>query len=249
MAQQQSGHLTIEQLSALLDKQLSPQEWADCDAHLRTCRQCQSMLADLRQTSALLSALPQPELPRSFVLPATITLIPARFSHTEAAVTPITRSRRNTWQVYLQRSTRVISTIAAVLGIILVMSGFLATLSFRHGGTVTASGASVPVAAPPNSGTTTPASSQTPNTDSAQNANTNQSTYQKKGQVPQPTPGGRETIRLAPNARQPGNAGKIVPPVLDLSTVEGREGAGALLLILGILGIVFTRRRQLVSRR
>ena len=45
---------------------------------------------------------------------------------------PITRSRRNAWQVYLQRSTRVISTIAAVLGIILgeaclisVAGGFL----------------------------------------------------------------------------------------------------------------------------
>jgi anti-sigma factor RsiW len=249
VAQQQSGHLTIEQLSAFLDKQLSPQEWADCNAHLLTCQQCQSMLADLRQTSTLLRALPQPELPRSFVLPATITLIPGRFSHTEVSVTPITRSRRNTWQVYLQRSTRVISTIAAVLGIILVMSGFLATLSFPHGSASAVTSASVPAAAPSNVGTTTPALSQAPNADSSHNANTNQSANQKKGPSPQPTPTRSGTTRLAPKATQSGNASKIVPPLLDLSTVAGREGAGALLLILGILGIIFTRRRQLVSRR
>jgi anti-sigma factor RsiW len=244
VAQQQSGHLTIEQLSAFLDKQLSPQEWADCDAHLRTCQQCQSMLADLRQTSTLLRALPQPELPRSFVLPATITLIPGRFSHTEAPVTPITRSRRNAWQVYLQRSTRVISTIAAVLGIILVMSGFLATLSFPHGNTSTVTSASVPAAAPPNSGTTTPALSRTPNVNTVQNANTNQ-----KGQTLQPVPTENRTAKSVFSTKRSDNQGETIPPVLDLSTVPGREGAGALLLILGILGIVFTRRRQLVSRR
>ncbi len=244
MAHQYSGHLTIEQLSAFLDKQLSPQEEAACHAHLRTCQQCQGMLADLRQTSVLLRALPQPELPRSFVLPANITSIPERFSHTEASVTPITRSRRNTWQVYLQRSTRVISTIAAVLGIILVMSGFLATLSFPYGGASTAASAPLPSSAPPAFGLSTPALSQTPNADHAQGVSTNQ-----KGQTLQQAPTENAAARSAPNTKQSDNQGENVPLVLDLSTVTGREGAGALLLILGILGIVFTRRRQLVSRR
>ncbi len=248
MAQQYSGHLTIEQLSAFLDKQLPPQELADCHAHLRMCQQCQGMLAGLQQTSALLRALPQPELPRSFVLPANITSIPERFSHSEASVTPITGSRRNTWQVYLQRSTRVISTIAAVLGIILVMSGFLATLSFPHGGATTAASAPLPSSAPPASGLATPALSQTPNADTAQGVSTDQSTNQK-GQTLQPVPTESGTTRSVFNTKQSGNQGENVPPVLDLSTVTGREGAGALLLILGILGIILTRRRQLVSRR
>jgi anti-sigma factor RsiW len=244
LAQQHSGHLTIEQLSAFLDKQLPPQEWADYHAHLRTCQQCQSMLADLRQTSALLRALPQPELPRSFVLPATITSIPERFSHTETSVTPITRSRRNPWQVYLQRSTRVISTIAAVLGIVLVMSGLLATLSFPHGGASTAASAPLPSSAPPASGLATPALSQTPNVETAHNANANQSANQKKGQTLRPAPTENGAARSAPNTTHSGNQAENVPPLLDLNTVAGREGAGALLLILGILGIVFTRRRQ-----
>src|SRR5215469_2615502 len=95
VAQQSGEHLTIEQLSAILDKQLSPQEWAVCRAHLSTCQQCQGMLADLRQTSALLHALPQPELPRSFVLPATITSPAGQISRPEvrAPVRQIARSR------------------------------------------------------------------------------------------------------------------------------------------------------------
>ncbi len=71
--QQHNEHPTIEQLSALLDQQLAPQEQATCDAHLRTCQQCQHTLLNLRQTVALLHALPKPELPRSFVLPAPVT--------------------------------------------------------------------------------------------------------------------------------------------------------------------------------
>jgi len=244
VAQQHSGHLTIEQLSALLDKEIPAQEWADCHAHLRTCQLCQGMLVDLRQTSTLLRALPQPELPRLFVLPANITSIPGHFSHTEASATPITRSRRNTWQVYLQRSTRIISTIAAVLGIILVMSGFLATLSFPHGGASTAASAPLPSSGQSNSGPAPLAPAQTPNADTAQSARTNQ-----KGQTLQHAPTEGEPTRSVLYTKQSENQGKNVPPVLDLSTVAGREGAGALLLILGILGVVLTRRRQFVSRQ
>src|SRR5579864_8265860 len=73
----QQEHLTTEQLSAFLDKQLTPQEQAFFDAHLQSCQRCQHVLAELRGTVALLHAMPQPPLPRSFTLPVGITQEPA----------------------------------------------------------------------------------------------------------------------------------------------------------------------------
>ncbi|GAC1624569.1 MAG: hypothetical protein NVS4B7_15260 [Ktedonobacteraceae bacterium] len=75
MAKYNEGHLTTEQLSAFLDQQLSPQEQVICKLHLQTCEHCQSTLATLQQTVALLKALPAPSLPRSFVLPADVTYL------------------------------------------------------------------------------------------------------------------------------------------------------------------------------
>ena len=239
MAQQRSGHLTIEQLSALLDRQLSPQEWAVCQAHLRTCQQCQGVLADLRQTSALLHALPQPELPRSFVLPATITSPAAQISRPEAraTVTPITRGRRSTWPTYLRVSTRFISTIAAALGIFFLLSGLL--LSLPHGGAATASAPAPSLSA--HTGTTgvaqTPqARAQTPT------AGTTQST-RPKTQLPT----GTATRKSSSGAGHAENPVNTLLPLLDPNTIEGRLVIGALLLVLGILGVIFTRRRQVGS--
>ena len=240
MAQQRNGHLTIEQLSALLDKQLSPQEWAVCQAHLRTCQQCQGVLADLRQTSVLLRALPQPELPRSFVLPAIITSTAGQISRpeTRATVTPITRGRRSAWPTYLRVSTRFISTIAAALGIIFILSGLL--VSLPHGGAATS--ASAPAFVPSYSNTAThgiaqtpQARAQTPTSDSAQNNH-------PKTNPPQPV--GTATSKPFSGTRHAENPVNTLPPLLDPSTIEGRMVIGVLLLILGILGVVFTRRRQ-----
>ncbi len=240
MAQQRSGHLTIEQLSALLDKQLSPQEWALCQAHLRTCQQCQGVLADLRQTSVLLRALPQPDLPRSFVLPATITSRAGQISHPEAqaTVTPITRGRRSAWPTYLRVSTRFISTIAAALGIIFILSGLLVSLP-RAGSTTSGS---APVTAPSSSNTATRGVAQTPQarakTPTANTANDNH----PKTQLPQPV--GTATSRSFSNTAHTENPVNTLLPLLDPSTIEGRMVIGVLLLILGILGVIFTRRRQ-----
>ena len=76
MAQLHDEHLTIEQLSAAFDKQLSPQEQAVFDAHISTCQQCQNNLADLRLTAALLRAMPEEAVPRSFVLPGSLATVP-----------------------------------------------------------------------------------------------------------------------------------------------------------------------------
>ncbi|HEX8982528.1 MAG TPA: zf-HC2 domain-containing protein [Ktedonobacterales bacterium] len=61
-----------ELLSAHLDGALEPKEDAALGAHLSTCADCQHELAALRQTRALVHALPSPALPRSFTLPDTI---------------------------------------------------------------------------------------------------------------------------------------------------------------------------------
>jgi anti-sigma factor RsiW len=242
VARQFSGHLTIEQLSAILDKQLSPQEWAVCQAHLRACQQCQGMLADLRQTSLLLHALPQPELPRSFVLPDTITSPAGQISRPEvrAPVKQITRGRSRTWPTYLRYSTRFISTIAAALGIIFILSGLL--VSLPRGGTPTSS---APAAAPSSSNTgtsgtaqTPQAKVQTPNADSTQNNH-------PKTQLPQPTD--TATSKSFSSTGHTENPVNILPSILDPSTIEGRMVIGVLLLVLGILGVVFSRRR-LVGR-
>ena len=241
MAQQRSRHLTIEQLSALLDKQLSPQEWAVCQAHLRACQQCQGVLADLRQTSVLLQALQQPELPRSFVLPATITSPAGQISRPEAraTVTPITRGRRSAWPTYLRVSTRFISTIAAALGIIFILSGLL--VSLPRGGGTTSSG-SAPVTASSSSNAATHGVAQTPLA-RAQTPTADTGNYSRpKTQLP--TPVGTATRHSFSDTAPTGNPVNTLPPLLDPSTIEGRVVIGVLLLILGILGVVFTRRRQ-----
>lgn len=65
----QSGHLTTEQLSASLDGQLSEREARLVEAHLADCSACQRELAELRQTVALLQAIPAAIPRRSFRVP------------------------------------------------------------------------------------------------------------------------------------------------------------------------------------
>src|SRR5215469_2868009 len=59
-----------EQLSALIDGELSAAERAGLERHLGGCAQCQAELAQLRRVRVLLGALPAPAVPRSFTLPA-----------------------------------------------------------------------------------------------------------------------------------------------------------------------------------
>ncbi len=64
----QSRHLTAEQLSARLDGQLSESEQRTVEAHLASCAACQRELEELRQTVALIRAVPAAVPPRSFRL-------------------------------------------------------------------------------------------------------------------------------------------------------------------------------------
>jgi len=133
VAQQNDKHLTIEQLSAYLDKQLSAEEEAVFRTHLRRCERCQGMLVDLRQTVGILHALPQVEVPRSFVLPAGITpaqerlVRPVQAVQPVANVVPISRGRGKALST-LRRTVRVMGTIAAAIGIFLLLSSVITGL-------------------------------------------------------------------------------------------------------------------------
>ena len=155
-----------------------------------------------------------------------------------ATVTPITRGRRSAWPTYLRVSTRFISTIAAALGIIFILSGLL--VSLPRAGSTTAG--SAPVAAPSSSNTATRGVAQTPQarakTPTANTANDNH----PKTQLPQPV--GTATSRSFSNTAHTENPVNTLLPLLDPSTIEGRMVIGVLLFILGILGVIFTRRRQ-----
>ena len=119
-----------EQLSALLDNELDEQERAELEAHLPTCAECRAELESLQRTRALVRALPQPALPRSFALPLEAASLPEQTFETAAArpaprsaqPLPSGTSARRTNRRPSLRTLQWISSIAAVLGIALLLS-------------------------------------------------------------------------------------------------------------------------------
>lgn len=245
MARQNNEHLTTGQLSAYLDNQLTPQEQALVVAHLRTCEHCQATLVDLRQMVAMLHALPQVEVPRSFVLPAAITPVPARPAPQETRVIPLS-SRQRTWQHALRRSARFVSTLAAVLGLLLILSGLLAGLSF-HGGSATSMAPVVRPATLSNQETqshaaqdTTPNVARTPVQATGPGGAT---ATAKQSPTPVPTPTTKPSTGTSPPPGQTQN----LPPVLDLGTTAGRLSIGAALLVLSSISLILTRRSSRIG--
>lgn len=248
MAQDNDRHLTTEQLSALLDKQLPADEQATYEAHLNTCRQCQRAMANLRQTVALLHALPQPPLPRSFTLPASIGSAPeepenVRLLH--PVTTTAGRGRDNRRAYIVRRTVRAISTIAAVIGLVFLLSSFVASLP--HGGfSASTSAGTTNSGTGSSAGTLGPhpaATSQhalTPNNQCNNKASTSPcSNHTPVTATPTPAP-------TQPTAGQNVTAGQRVqanaPP--DLNSPQAHLAYGAILLLLGILGVALTRRRR-----
>ena len=233
---QQDEHLTTEQLSAFLDKQLSPAERAVFDAHLASCQQCQSRLADLRLTVALVRALPQEEVPRSFVLPSRLAPVAERPTPRPATITPVPQ-RRGARVSVLQRTVRAVSTLAAVLALIFILSGILPPIHFG-GGEATSSAGSVPAATNQRAASN---SAPTPATTfgSAQAADGTKTPVQTPKSTPAATARSSIHSGTSPAVQPP-----TLPPFLDLSQPEGRLALGALLLVLGIIGLIVTRRRR-----
>ena len=231
------GHLITGQLSAYLDKQLTPQEQAAIDAHISTCPPCQQALVELRSTVALLRAMPSVDVPRSFTLPAPIRPVPV-----QAARVNTEPPRRQPVPHYrLRRAVRAVSTLAAVLGFLFILSGFLTNVHLAGGGVTTSSGS--PAFSSQNTQTTKPTSGAaeqtgrgTPNVGKVNGSATK--TPVPAHSTPTATPaantGSTHTTDQAPT----------IPPVLDLSRSEGRLSLGLLLLLFGIIGLLTTRRRR-----
>jgi predicted anti-sigma-YlaC factor YlaD len=243
---QEHQHLTTEQLSAFIDKQLSVEEQSQVDEHLKQCEQCQLWLKELRQTVMLVHALPQPQLPRSFALPADILVapLPAQTEHT-SHVTSIPRARFSR----VRTTIRVVSTLAAVVGIVFLLSGFL---SLSH---IAASSAT----ATSESGSGSSASSASSSSSTSAGVS-NQAPQAKQAATPRPistamsTSISQATASFAPQAtasaelaKQPGPAqnspSSPAPSVslFDLTQSSGRINIGMLLLILGGVGFIYLR--------
>lgn len=253
---QDDRHLTTEQLSALLDKQLSSQEQAEFNAHLQVCQQCQKALADLRQTVALLHALPQPVLPRSFVLPVSeVVPVPMiqtkeqRRHHGQPITTTTGRTRRHRTGNFARQSIRVLSTIAAIIGIVFILSSFLA--SVQHGVTTASTASSGGTVMGPATSEPKTSNHTTPNL-GAVGETCNQAS-------PTPVPCKTQTPSTAkplqkPTAIGPDNGTPQVisrnsqnqthSPPIDLNSPQVHLGLGAVLLLIGVLGVVLTRKRR-----
>jgi hypothetical protein len=238
VTKQSDEHLTIEQRSAFLDKQLSSQEQAIVDAHLRDCQQCQQALAELRQAVALLHALPQVEVPRSFTLPTRIAAVQEQPAHINPVITPISQ-RKRARQYTLQRTIRVMSSLAAVLGLIFILSSFVTALPHGGGASSTASSGAVNKASTGASTHTNQRSTPGPGT---QTGVASPAVGPSKTPTPTPTPMPTHPAKQGTPAST-GPPGQPAPPVLDLSGPTGHLVIGSALLVLAILGFTLARRR------
>lgn len=126
-----------EQLSALLDNELGEQERAELEAHLLSCASCRAELESLRRTRDLVRALPQPALPRSFALP--LEAAPAQEQpHQSASAARPAPGPQPTRLPNRRRPVRALqwlSSIAAVLGIVVLLSGFFSSHTFENAAT------------------------------------------------------------------------------------------------------------------
>ena len=64
----QDAHVNVDLLSGYLDNQVTPEQRAYIERHVRTCVSCQLELQSLRQTVTMLQALPRVPVPRAFTL-------------------------------------------------------------------------------------------------------------------------------------------------------------------------------------
>lgn len=243
MAQTQNEHLTTEQLSALLDKQLSTQEQAVFDAHIASCKQCQNKFADLRLTAMLLRAMPGEEVPRSFTLPTGTAFASDRATPHKATITPIT-ARQRSQNSMLRRSIRMISTLAAVLALCFIISGMLPLLYSGSGYSASTSSGSSSFA--PEHSNATATGVEQPNgvlQKSAATANAQATaTAQARTPTSTATPAANNNHALNPNT------GKLTQPAIDLSQPGVRLSIGIVILALSIIVLILTRRRRAVTR-
>jgi predicted anti-sigma-YlaC factor YlaD len=266
---QDDQHLTTEQLSASLDGQVSSEEQTRWDRHLQTCEQCRQGLASLRQTVALLHALPQPALPRSFVLSQeSITRYTQSAAHAQDEVAMPTSleihratrqadlvpKQRRRGVAYMRGTLRALSALAAVAGILLFLSGLIAAAPRET--TMSTAGSSASSSAGSSSASSSTAQSQnsqpvpatlkaTPEpagadvTPQASN-NGNVSDTKASQLTPQLKPAPTAEVRKVLPVTPP-----LLPevPFFDINAPSGRIGLGMLLALLGVMGFIVFKQR------
>lgn len=253
-------HLTTEQLSALLDNQLE-ETGETYRGHLASCQQCQQELAELRQTVNLLRALPQPTLPRSFVLPSGTTQTGPE--HPNAQLEPnihVLRSTNSSLQRARARSStgrRVLSlagTLAAVVGILFVLSGFVPSLPQMGMATSSTStgGSSVSAGAPSNNSAASSANGSVNSATSSGSAESQNGTQAQPRDVQAPAPTQPQNIAgIQPAQKQETEQSAAPPtaaPFFDWGATGMRIGLGILLFIAGMMGIAIGRERNKKAR-
>jgi anti-sigma factor RsiW len=237
----QEQHLTTARLSALIDRQLSAEEQAQSEVHLQTCTVCQQQLAELRQTVALLHALPQPTLPRSFTLTTAEATTQFRVNTTAHRLAPITPlPRRSGWPTYVNGAIRVVSTLAALVGIVFLLSSLFGTVIGVGGGA--SGGASAGVTSSSSSGIakTSPARKPQVVTPHIQGTATQGATVAPTDVTEPPVthPNKNENGTTQQNQFQP------LLTIFDIDMAGSRALLGIALLVLGIIGFVIVTRRM-----
>lgn len=260
-------HLTTEQLSTLLDStdfsssevvESDQDHLADLQRHLRGCELCQQELAELRQTVALLRALPQPKLPRSFALPAAIQQSPAHpVSITSPSQRPITirNNQRQTKRTSMLRiAMRTVSGLAAVVGILFVLSSLFNVIPFLSS---TNNGGNGITGTHPSSGIDPNGSLVTPNTanTNAPDEGQNNGRRGEARQQPDIQPSATSTVPAKPTrsarvvpSTQPNNQSIAQPPntlqdmLSFILSAQGRMGTGILLFLLGACGFSYFKQ-------
>ncbi len=256
---QHDRHLTTEQLSALLDRQLAAEEGDGARVHLEACEQCRSELAGLQQTVALLRALPQATLPRSFLLPEESTLAPVVSLRAPSS----SATGRRLWSNALRPAFRTLSTLAAVLGLFFILTGLWTALPRATSGSA-ASMSSAKNAAPMRPADTGAASNSSAGTPTAQFSPGPKEAGQGQGSQATPqlkpnqstnaaVPAANSNGHTGPHAAQPQEPmvpapdSQPVQPVIlffNLATPQGRLGLGLLLLLIGIMGFILFKARK-----
>jgi anti-sigma factor RsiW len=251
---QEKRHLTTEQLSILLDGEVTAEEQAQWEAHLSTCPQCQQEQAGLRETVRLLHALPPPPLPRSFMLPMEAAAPVAGFMAAPASSTaptpiPIRRqTQRRPLNPYVRGVLRGVSTLAAIIGVVFFLSGVLPALVMHSNTSTSTAGSSTSsssvtgprVDAPPvNGARKTPAAAT-----SVQQAGApipTPTATATPSQVLQQQPSGGQSLS---SGSQGGSSSGPTLLIFDLSSPATRVGLGMALVILGLMGFVLFKRAR-----
>ena len=231
--------------------------------HLASCQQCQQELAELRQTVNLLRALPQPALPRSFVLPAGITQItPERPNAQLEPNIHVLRSTNSSLQrarTHTSTGRRVLSlagTLAAVVGILFILSGFVPSLpQMRMAASNTSTGGSSVSAGAPSYSSATSSTNGSVNSatssGSAESQNGTTAAAQPRDvQAPAPTQP-QNVTGIQPAQKQETEqsaAPPTAPPFFDWGATGIRVGLGILLFIAGMMGIAIGRERNKKAR-